>query len=81
MCDPQQPPGMSHDDWMWLEEGLMDKEDKTMDLENLSVLVLHVNCPFCGIRIWGTWSNIDSGLRKHLDYCSVPEEDEVRRTK
>jgi hypothetical protein len=48
-----------------------------MDLENLSVLVLHVNCPLCGIRIWGTWSNIDSGLRKHLDYCSVPEEEEV----
>jgi hypothetical protein len=48
-----------------------------MDLENLSVLVLHVNCPFCGERIWGIWSNIDSALRKHLDYCeSVPKEDD-----
>lgn len=30
---------------------------------------INVVCPYCGTVIYGTVKDIDSGLRKHLDYC------------
>lgn len=32
---------------------------------------IKVFCPYCGDAIWGTYADIDSGLRKHLEYCDV----------
>lgn len=35
-------------------------------------------CPYCEDVIYGIRANIDSGLRKHLDYCEKrPEEDDA----
>jgi hypothetical protein len=38
------------------------------------ILYIFILCPFCGMKIWGTWKDIDSGLRHHLDYeyCDSP---------
>jgi len=38
------------------------------------VLYIFVICPFCGTKIWGTWKDIDSGLRHHLDFADCDEE-------
>jgi len=36
-----------------------------------------VDCPYCKTQIWGDKTNIDSGLRKHIEYCpQAPDEDE-----
>lgn len=31
--------------------------------------IVSVPCPYCGTHIFGMQSDIDSGLRKHVDYC------------
>lgn len=32
-------------------------------------------CPYCKQDVWGTENDIDSGLRKHIEYCeSAPVE-------
>jgi len=31
----------------------------------------YIPCPYCGIGVWGSDRDIDSGLRKHLDYCDA----------
>jgi hypothetical protein len=31
--------------------------------------MIFVLCPHCQARIWGLPADIDSGLRKHLEYC------------
>jgi hypothetical protein len=33
-------------------------------------------CPYCGTKIRGTLDNIDSGLRKHIEYCDKAPDDE-----
>ena len=33
-------------------------------------------CPYCNEKVWGTENDIDSGLRKHIEYCpKAPEPD------
>jgi hypothetical protein len=32
-----------------------------------------IECPYCGQDVWGIPSDIDSGLRKHIqNYCAGP---------
>lgn len=33
-------------------------------------------CEWCGVSIWGTADDIDSGLRKHQEYCESAPDDE-----
>ena len=48
--------------------------DEGMNL-NWWEMVNSTDCPYCGVRIYGTERDIDSGLRKHLDYCEEKPDD------
>ncbi len=34
-------------------------------------------CRYCSQRVYGTQSDIDSGLRKHFDYCDEKPDDDM----
>lgn len=29
----------------------------------------HEHCPYCQLEVWGMAKDIDSGMRKHIEYC------------
>lgn len=49
--------------------------NQTYEQRRLAKGHVKVQCPECNEHIWGRPGDIDSGLRKHLDYCVDDGED------
>lgn len=59
-----------------VEDAATQVEDMASDLAALRneavgevVRYIHEKCPYCHSQIWGTKDDIDSGMRKHIEYC------------
>lgn len=39
--------------------------------------IISYACPYCGQAIYGTAADIDSGVRKHFEYCEEKEKAEI----
>jgi hypothetical protein len=35
--------------------------------------MISTDCPYCRTAIWGMASDIDSGLRKHIEHCEMQQ--------
>ena len=67
-----------------IEDMATQVEDMASDLAALRneavgepIRYIHEECPYCHSQIWGTKDDIDSGMRKHIEYCEeAPDPDE-----
>jgi hypothetical protein len=79
-----------YDDWLdnHGNPGIWEPEFESVEVNDEGVIVHadiisaypdgydFIQCPYCDAQIWGTPDNIDSGLRKHIEYCKERPEDE-----
>jgi DNA-binding XRE family transcriptional regulator len=64
------PTGDNRTKYAGLLSAWADTESRMRSImERDSDVIITVKCPWCPIIIHGTVNDIDSGLRKHLDYC------------
>lgn len=48
-----------------------DKDDSRQAMSwDMQYYIYHPEMTPCGVEVWGTNENIDSGLRHHIDNCS-----------